>query len=795
MRRRWVIPLLMPLWASMGQGQDSSSSVLRGRVLQSDGSPAVGAVVRGLVRSVELKDGRLGWMDLPHPEPGRVGADGSYSLKFLANESANYTVEFQLAGHIDQVQHWTGLTPDEPKEIDVQMEAACFLTGHLESTEGNLLVDGWTITGISTVLPEQGESPVSHAVAVDPATGLFRLGPYPVGFVQLQARTRDKRMTRQRLIQVEPKGQGSVVLRVEDLEVHRVLRFLAFNAQYPFLGLDGVAPAPGMEAGDGLVLVDGSGNVVASATKRASGRDEWEIGPVDLGEYSVEVRHPAFQPVRLDSVSPGSLYPIVLKGSAALELEVVDQYGSHLTHYGVLADCGKGVRLASHTFTSIGDPAPAEGRIDGLMPGDVRVIVTPAWGRPKSVVVKDLQPGETRQLRIGLLAPGLLQVAVETPSSEPAPGAEVHYTRKGLRQLYTVEEHDGRLMHIPKRFAIADELGIARIQNASPDDWTFRVWASPFAFSERTNAHTLESRMPVKLRLPVTGRLEGKLFYTGPFDLTNLCVFVYAADQADAFRYMRRGMQDLPWVRADGSFAIQGAPTGRVQLEILVGDRSPNPGFRGDPFYSELIEVNPGTTNVTVDLQDTLQASLRVVPLSAGGDKLGNVDVFVVASKLASVEDRASLAAGRVAELAGPKVIGGGRDLVVRGLVPLLEHRLLLVDRDGHWLADGGPIDGIDPGEEGYAELVISPLEGVVHVQDEHGKELAGVEIGWSCRGWTDPRCKGTTDAQGRLHLILPSGSYGLYRSSQTPQPAATFHWKERSAEDLPLVVQLPPGN
>lgn len=793
--RSLLIPLLGLLCAAASPGQDPPSAIVRGRVLLADGSPALGAEVRGLARRFSSHNVPSGGVNQPGPVNVNVTANGSYTIELPANEGVLYELLFRLDGHTPKQRVWVGLKPDESKEIDIRMEAACFLVGHLESAAGDLLIEGWAVKGTSMIASLEHEDRVIHSVAVDPATGLFRLGPFPPGKVELQAKSSDKRLTRRLMVEAKAGAEDSVVLRVEDLEPHRALRFRAFNAQYPSIGLDRVASMGGAEPGNGLVLVDREGNAVASATKRISGRDEWEIGPVELGEYSVELRHPAFQPVRLDSVSPGPLYHIDLRGTVAMELEVVDQYGSRLTHYGVLADCGRGVGLASHTFTSIGDPAPAGNRIDGLMPGDVRVVISPPWGRPKSIEVKGLRPGETRKVRIGLLAPGLLQVAVETPGGEPAPGAEVHYTRTDLKQLYTVEEREGRLMHIPKRFAVADELGIARIQHALPDDWTFRVWASPFAYTEWTETHTLGARKPVKLRLPNTGRLEGKLFYQGPFDLTNLCVFVDSAEWEDPYRDMRRGMQDLPWVAADGSFALPGAPIGRVRLEILVGDRGPNPGFRGEPIDSRVLVTNPGTTHVTADLQDTLQASVRVVPLSTGGDALRNVDVFVVERSAAPAGALRGETRAALRELRDSAASEGAGEFVARGLVPLREHHLLLVDKDGGWIADGGPIGGIGPSEEGYAEPLVHPVQGAVIVQDEHGQALSGVEIGWSCRGWTDPRCKGVTDPQGRLDLRLPPGTYGLYRTSQAPRRAATIRWNGRSAEEPTPVVRLQAGS
>lgn len=397
----WIALGLLLVGSALGQGLPDAT--VQGRVLLEDGSPAVGVRVQLTTWQYRKEPGA--WLATKF-RTGRYTAKSdqagwySFRCRGAVNGSAEIEAGYPNCG-LRRVS-WTGPLPCENKEVEGLVVAPpCFLLGHLESGDGQLLTEGWSVMGISENMVSWEIGVGFKQSGIDPDAGTFRLGPFPPGPVRIVVRGPKRTNIREYSCIAKPAETTYVAIQAEDLVPEACLRFRLVNRRFPGVVFESIPISPKGAEIEGLVIVNGEGIAILGATKRSSGPFDWELGPLDKEEYDVELRHPAFEPLRLQGLVPGREHSLDLKGSSSLVVDVVDAAGTSITNYGarVLYDRSttKGV---AHTYTSIGDPRPPGGRLEGLVPGDVALVITLADGRTVTQWIMGLEAQESRRVRV-----------------------------------------------------------------------------------------------------------------------------------------------------------------------------------------------------------------------------------------------------------------------------------------------------------------------------------------------------------------------------------------------------------
>lgn len=783
MKYAWI--LLMCLIPS-AWGQEGANATVRGELLLADGSPAVGASV---VLSLEIlrsaENGGTPARTMPNHASALVGADGSFLLSCSAESVGIYELEASLGAQDIKSWTWIGMEAGEEKDLGSRTFAArCFVEGHLEAGDGEVLVTGWKVLGVHEQLTQFSGPPPSHSADVDKATGRFRLGPFRQGNVTVSAKLPGQAQCESQVVSMSPSADAYVVLRLEGSHPTDRMRFTARCDFFPSFRLD---RTPGVQgAGPGLVLVDADGNAQATAVRSSSGTYDWEIETSGVGEHVVEVRHPAFAPLRLEGLLGGPTYEVDLKGSAALKLEVINQRGGPLRSYGASVSY-PGVRGSStHRYSGSRDPAPAGGLLEGLIPGDLRLAVEAPWGETLLKTITGLAPGETREVRLEFMAPRTIDIAVEEPGGAPAAGVAVVFGRGGAEGLYEPFSRRQDPKRRTAQVAWTDPEGRVGIDDGLAGQWTVRAFASAFAYTELSFEHGPGPNQVRTLRLPEVGSIEGHLTAETPFDFTVLSVYPAvgeAGEEESRDRLARRLGLELPAVGADGRFRVDGVPVGKVELLILPDASGRELSLRKRALFSLELDVHPGTQSFQAPLTGPLDVTLKVALRSSQGNADG--------LRVAALEEPApgqDLPAVRYLELDAGMLTSGG-EVRLEGLRPVVGHRVFVTDDRARWIGFGYRIGALAPGK---VWSISKPLELVTHrveVVSPKGGFLPDTEVAWACRGWSTFRCRGVTDEFGRIELTMPAGSYGLFRPDEDEPRLSSFLW---SASESPETILLP---
>lgn len=654
----------------------------------------------------------------------------------------------------------------------------CYVEGHLEDGDGELLIEGWTVSA-------QGEIPVGEdrrsqsTVKIDELTGQFRVGPFPEGEVRLMAWGDLEQSCSTQTLAVSEAEEAYCILKLQGPPEAQRLRLTVRCDSFPEFRLDreveGVMAAP--------VLVDRAGEVVAVAKRSSTGLYDWEVAPVEVQEFAVEIRDPAFELIHVDGLHPGPKHKLELLGAASIQLDVSRDTGGTLRNYGVSVLYTSITGGRPKAISGKNDPAPVGGIVTGLVPGDLMVVVVAPWGERKMAVVEGLGPGERRRVPIEFFAPRDIELLVLDADGQPASGAEVHYVHGGSEDLYVRGRDGDRNAWMPIRSVVAGADGRVPIEGALSGPWTFRALISDFAFQDLALDLGPDTARVQTIQLPAVSVIEGRLAGDGDFDWSQVSVFPGVEGDQDPNRELRRYTSDLPTLNPDGSFRLEGVPVGPVVLDFFADGQGREPKLRKTPFHRVALDVGAdgvwveerfggpltASMDVTVRGPDGLYDGLRITPVELSRDRMAGPAIQTL-------------------PLDTPWFTQRGRALI-EGLRPIWRHRLLVVHDEQKWIGFGREVRAIAPNDLHSISMRMNVVTQGVQFLDPNGEPLAETEIGWACRGWTTPSCRGTTDIWGILELTLPTDTYELFLADSVESGTTKLKWSSRRE---PMPVHMP---
>jgi hypothetical protein len=567
----------LALWSasSVRAQEPDAPCVVRGTLTLPSGGPAAGAKLqlRGHLSSSQQKQRHGVPTDWRDPAEVTTGATGTFELRFVPPRAFRFSLDASLGEHPRVGWRWHDIEPGATLELGtVPFEPPCYVEGHIEDGEGELLVGGWTVRGMPQGSGEKGRTSAEASAPVDAATGTFRIGPFPPGAVQVSAHGTIDASVGTVIVEARPDEPVHVVLRYTGPKL--TTRIVCTTFCRPYHGfavpnrLDGAAQSS-------LVLLDVAGKVLRHATHVAGSSQSWEFNDVPRGTYAIELRDPRFEPQRIEPVAPGQGYRMDLVGNASLTLEVVGEDGEPLDSYGLWVGY-LGVGFSPHEFEvqSEGTPAPPDGVITGVVPGDLLVEVRGPGGARKRQGVGPVASGERKAVRIALAERTPLRGRVVHADGTPVANVRIEATRgphAGHSRRGTISSVASRegVTHLASFEAEAqsDADGAFELTDLDPGQWTCCAVFSPYAWVAATVDHRGDGA-PLLLTLPALGEVRGRLLVPEGVDCARLSVHLQSTERDPVRNLFAAGREERAPLPPDGQFRIVDVPHGDMRLNI-----------------------------------------------------------------------------------------------------------------------------------------------------------------------------------------------------------------------------------
>lgn len=790
-----------PRWAVAQEPETQETEVwVRGRVLFPDGSPAKGAVVN--LTTHHDGEGASGW-SVVQTAPVEAGKTGGFAISYVPGPGYRCTMRAQVQGHEPIRWEWSQHPTEGPKTLPARrFPEPCFVTGSIVGPNGELLTDGWRVTAHA-----EGEfifagRRTGTFITPDPVTGEFRVGPLAPGEVRIIGRLGTRAKTKTVTVRVRAGEPAQVVLPYDGPILESSISVKVQSARFSGLGLAGpfsassTAAAPLDEGRSYLFLLNPDGSILKEAVRQKYDLGgQWWFLDVPRGEYAAELRHPCFEPVRLEGLIPGGEHTLAVRGSARLELEVQSSQGVLLDEYELsIRYLREDMPTRSYEMLAAGKPAPAGGLFEGVVPGDVALYVKSAEGERVVVELGRLEPGETRQVNAQLAASLPMEVLVIDADGNPVEGLEVFAELGTIEELEEVERKAQIGQRVRAQFSPMETYGAFRsdaegrvtVKTAVPGQWTVRAVASEYADATRTLDHPLPEGGPVVLQLPVMGRLEGQLISTEGFDWSALDLELWVELEDGTFRWSSWPRED-PEIDDSGAFAVDGLPAGSVRLRLQFKRGTPNAAVDADfrSITMERILITGGTQTCELDLRPHLPASCQATVTLDGKPYRGARVLLLSQRRMDRYERR-----GRVRQVLGSEAItGADGHAEIPGLVGDTPYTAFVIGKDDAWGTAVGLVEGASYGSPFLLEASLELVEREVLVRTTNGEPLPDTEFGWACRLITTDGSKAATNSESKMTLRMPPGAYCLFRTDKRRPALVSFEWL---AGEGPLVIEMP---
>ena len=740
-----------------------------GRVLLEDGSPAVGARIE-LVTQVSLPDGngkKTRWSGT-----GKSDSSGAFSMAFVPGLDFESKLTASLPGYLALEWTWNEVPAEGVKTLpDRRFDNGLYVTGSIVDGEGNLLTEGWRVSVKSRGI-DNARSVGRIRFAPDRATGHFRIGPLTPGEIELQGIDKHGLKTETLVVQVGAGEAAHVLLRQAGKSAFRSIFVKALPAQISGLGLKGPFSG-GLGASDRtfLFLLDRDGSVLAEALwllPKTSGT--WWFADVAPAEYSLELRHPLFEPVRVDGLSPGRTEQIQLVGSAALEVRVLDPGGNPVPDYKAEVRYVDGRRNQAYPLLSSGLTQAGAERFPGIVPGELRLFVGTPGGQRIGVDLGLVIAGETRRVDVRIAPSQPLVVEVIDHKGRAVEGIELSY-------LSTAG--DNRSLGVG--VARTGSGGRHAIEDAFAGPWIVEVPSAPYGKARQNVEHPQPGGGPVVLQLSALGSVRGRLRSYEGFDFSSVELWVVLDDHMNSLRWRQEHGEELK-VDSDGRFLLTGLPIGGAQFALFHDGLPRSAGMAGNGVFLRETEIVEGDQDWELDLAPLLRASCEV---SLDGKAQIGLRVALLNEGMMNAITSAAFPVQPPSRMV--PLDEDGRALV-RDLKPRTLHTVVAVDPVDKWAVPIGEVRTKAYGDDVRIECSLQLVEREVLVRNAKGKPLPHVEFGWSCQGLAPTGARAEADAEGKFMLRMPPGMYSLFRTGQDRPTLASFVWE---AGNGPLVIDL----
>jgi RNA polymerase sigma-70 factor (ECF subfamily) len=747
---------------------------LRGRLLRADGAPAVGVKFTISRWAKASEEGE------PVEIDGTSDATGTFEFELVTQPDKSLRMVAELDGHATARWWFAARDPGSLYDVgEVRLERAVELALRIVDGAGTPLGAGWQgLVEVSPLEPGAGLENYFVKEACDRTTGIARFRSLPPRAVRVAARHPSGHVLAFETLDPS-RIEGPFELRYdgprleERVTVHlRLPRGVTHGPAPEFVRLrcpSGGAHAPSLEAGGRTALVfDG----------------------VEEGAHELSVEDPLFASVVRAGLHAGSKAErIELEGSATLVLTVLDAQGQPPAGRWSLRAFGDS-RDQSPASASIawaeGARWPAEGVRLRLVPLDARMRLELEGTLERDVLLADVQPGETREVRIDLAQTGSSLRGHVLGLGGPAVADQtVRLVRGGqpahARGAQAHVQVGGEVVPAASASVQVDAEGRFRFDGLEPGRWIVSTeWGGTLGTFVQCDVPQVE---PLRLAPPTYGSVAGRLLFPegARTEHVGLMVREVGGPRAGAIYGSLdpgRALDD------DGRFVLGTVPTGEIELLLAVTDHE-----RGIPrvlsWPLTRLQVEEGLQGpFEIDARAAFPASLTVEVVVDGlAQASGSVNILSRVPRGTETDGSA-------------RVMQSGRARVDwLGPGSTLELEFISAEQWRTWVTG---LPGLRPSEERLEVLAISTLEReVVVLEAETGRALVGSEVRWltGTLVYREPSVEESrwcpslrSDLAGRGRLRLPVGRARTRASQGLRCEPELVEW-EASAEPLVLRV------
>lgn len=761
--------------AAQGLQAQGVEARIHGRVLLPDGSPAQGAKLTAVkrMRRSSARAGPIQWSTSVDSDSA-----GRFSLAYRPDPEGEFTLTAALDGYLALDWKWKA-DPRVPAKTlgDRRFEQAANLTGSIIDEAGELLTQGWQIM----VIPRDDKNAAltikQDRIQPDPDTGVFRVGPIAAGRILVVGHHDLGTTTNILPLDLGKVDSAHVLLELEGPNPFRSVFVKAEASKQAPFNLKGPYSS-GLEDPEGsdLFLLDDSGRLLAEAEWHSLlGVGTWCFEDVPPGEYTVELRHPFFERVSAEGVRAGKLETIQLAGNAALEIDALDSRGERLEEWDAsLRYTVRGAHLPPSSLRSAGITPDGGKRFEGIVPGEMAVMVWSPSGEKTTMDLGLVEPNETRRIQARLTAAETLVVQVTDEQGQALEGAALECTL-GDRAASEASSMDRSL---------TDADGRCMIDGVTPGQWTIRAALLGYGEVTRIVQHPLPGGEPVAIRLSPVGVIKGHLRCAEGFDFGAVQLYLLSKGALESEAWNMRP-RDKPRVGADGRFRTEELPVGQARFVIQLRPRSGYAHVRGQRSIHRVVDVAPGEQEWALDLEPLIAASCRVSCKLDGSPHPGMRVVLLDEARLSRSRER-----GTIHKLIGSRgTLDDYGRVVYSDLDPAATYTAFAVSAEEDWVAALGQVQAKSYLDPTQLDRSLHLVEREVLVRRAGGGSWAGTEFGWACQGAAPTGAKATASTQSTLTLRMPPGTYSLFRTGPKSPQRVPLDWQAGAG---PLVVEIP---
>lgn len=638
-----------------------------------------------------------------------------------------------------------------PSVQDPAPEPEAVLVGHIVDAEGNLLIEGWTVTASQQWGVVNNGRSVSARSSPDPSTGHFRLEGLPPGTLRVDA-SRGSVRIESVWVKTKQGEETHVELRYDGPDPgQRIVVVVHTGPHYAFLPDPVVMHA---------IASDGTRYPLTRTRDRASDRHFVDLA---RGTYRVEVRDPRFVDWTAEAVRTGETVRVNLVGNAAVRLAVIDaETGAAVDDYDLDVVYDRTTsRPSVHRVRERATPLPVGGVYAGVLSGDLTVEVR-AEGWPRaSATVDALAPREIREVTVSLTRGVPLRGRVVDSGGKALAGVPVQVTRgehPGHDRAgagVSVSTGSSGETHYSARFGYRDDA------TTTADDGSFAfhglgsgthaLLALRGPWNDTATTVELPCTEPVVLTLPEAAltTVRVQLPDGESFEGLALQLGTSTGQQADALRMARAWIARDTWMcDSEGVFAARHLPVGAATLE-LVRATDESRGRRYEQIQRhDVILTHAGEHELELDLRESfpVPVTLRAAAPELVPDQQWTLHLDLVAE-----------GAQRAMQVNTVRLSDLGNDAQVRWAAPG-RYRLTASAPGIQWSRP--ELVSIVRGAANVFELDVPLVGRELRVLGADGAPLAETDVVY----WTDSarRAFGRTDANGALVVVLLEGTLSL---------------------------------
>ncbi len=534
-----------------------------GTVRDGAGRPVAGASVRLFAQ---------GWSSPPPVDP--TDADGRFTVAGI--QPGEYWIIIRSGGRAPSLV--TVVLTERDAAADIVLGEGGFLTGRTVDDSGR------PIAGAAVAPEALGGRGLPQLVADSlavrsQADGTFALGPLPAGAFSML---------------LSPAGYAAVhtqatVTSLQSVDLHDVVLESALAVRGQVRDRQGTAIA------GALVRVQpraGGGDVTAEAETEADGG--FIVGGLSAGAYSLTAEATGYADGHATGTAGGEPVSIVLDAGATIVGRVVDATGQPVDRATVTGETTDGPpRERASVMAMTGEEAAGRFTIRDAAPGTYALkIVAAGAGRGSLTDVKAVAGRTTDVGTVALGATGTVRGTVVDNDGQGVPGAAIQ-VRPDAHASYS-DDPSGQ----------TDLTGAFEVSGVRPGRVDVSVTHPSYVSSRLTAVEVDPEKEPTPVRIVLTrgGRIEGRAYRRDgrPFDDGRTMVWSNAASAGDSG-------EPVP-TQADGSFAIDHVPLGRVTVSLTTRVAS-HPQISGPPGMTVLV----GIASRELDIREGETAAVEFV--------------------------------------------------------------------------------------------------------------------------------------------------------------------------------------